>query len=240
MLVTALVIVLQSLSPCAIAQCRGEHDSTSELTASGSSSEIDSMNVRVISNFRYLPDDMQAYGIDLEDSLVFIADQYHGLRVISVSDPARPYEIGSGEVVSNAAAVEVTGDYAFVGSWTNGLQVFSLQDLSHPALIGSYDSLAVEFVTLSGSYAYVADWYGGPIKVLSITDPSNPLEIGHYDAYVTVQYISIHENYAFCAYECRRGTRRYSRSRHIRSDSTAVYQWPGVEHRHALGSHYKR
>jgi hypothetical protein len=35
-------------------------------------------------------------------------------------------------------------------------------------------------VAVSGSYAYVADGYGG-LRIINVSNPSNPTEVGFYD-----------------------------------------------------------
>ena len=69
-----------------------------------------------------------------------MADGYSGLRVIDVSDPAHPTEVGSWDT-GTGRRVAVSGTYAYVAAGGGGLRVIDVSDPAHPTEVGSYDKL---------------------------------------------------------------------------------------------------
>jgi hypothetical protein len=87
-----------------------------------------------------------------------------GQRVISVSDPAHPVEVGYRDSLGAAIGVVANGDRAYVASWLtawrDGLRVISVADPAHPVEVGYYSLSNAGSVALSGDYACVAHWSG--------------------------------------------------------------------------------
>ena len=105
----------------------------------------------------------------------YVVDDENGLRVIDVSTPSSPSEVGSVSTpVGGAYGVAVGGGYAYVANQSKGLRVVDVDPPSSPAEVGFIDapdnSLDVE---VSGGYAYVAQYNDG-IRVLDVSTPSAP------------------------------------------------------------------
>ena len=67
------------------------------------------------------------------------------------------------------------------------------------ALIGSYDTIGEERgVTISGNYAYVAD-YGNGLVIINIEDPANPTFAEWHDTEGYYMSVTISGNYAYVA-----------------------------------------
>ncbi|RMG53161.1 MAG: hypothetical protein D6723_07605, partial [Acidobacteria bacterium] len=62
-----------------------------------------------------------AFGVAVVGDLAFVADGEGGLRIIDVSDPARPFERGFLDTPDAALGVAVVGDLAFVADAKGGL-----------------------------------------------------------------------------------------------------------------------
>ncbi|MEO0070249.1 MAG: hypothetical protein ABIK18_05610, partial [candidate division WOR-3 bacterium] len=92
----------------------------------------------------------------------YVADRDSGLRVIDVSNPANPNEVGYYNTLGEANGVAVVGSYAYVADERAGLRVISIADPAHPNEVGYYDTPGYALgVAVSGNYAYVADYYAG-------------------------------------------------------------------------------
>jgi hypothetical protein len=90
----------------------------------------------------------------------YVADGEEGLRILDVSVPASPTEVGFYDTPGTAQGVSLTG--------------VPLMDL------GSASGLSGEL--LAGHvYAYVADAWSG-VRIVDVSDPSTPVEVGFYDA----------------------------------------------------------
>ncbi|MER3545820.1 MAG: hypothetical protein C4311_14815 [Chloroflexota bacterium] len=61
--------------------------------------------------------------IALAGSYAYIADGYTGLRILSISDPANPYEVGFYATPAFASGVAVAGAYAYVPDRGGGLDI---------------------------------------------------------------------------------------------------------------------
>lgn len=99
------------------------------------------------------------------------------LRVIDITDPTVPAEIGSADTPGEANNVAVAGDHAFVAAGTAGLRVFDISDPANPTEIGSVatpgDALDV---AVAGDHALVAD--DTSLRLIDISDPANPGLLG--------------------------------------------------------------
>jgi len=90
----------------------------------------------------------------------YVADG-RGLRVVDISDPTNPAEVGFYDTPGYAYDVAVAGGYAYVADG-RGLRVVDVSDPSNPTEVGFYDTPgSAADVAVAGGYAYVADWNGG-------------------------------------------------------------------------------
>jgi hypothetical protein len=111
---------------------------------------------------------------------VYMADFASGLRVIDVSDPTHPQEVGFCTTPDFAYAVTVAGNLAYVADLNSGLRVINISDPTHPQEVGfcATPRQAVA-VAVWGNYAYVAAEDSG-LRVINIADSAHPQETGHY------------------------------------------------------------
>ena len=136
-----------------------------------------------------------------------------GLRVIDVTDPAAPVEMGfcGYPGVGSARAVAAAGHYVYVAYYTyvddednSGLlQVIDVANPAAPVEIGRYRTakwIDIYDVAVSGSYAYVADDVG--LGVIDVTNPQSPTEAGHLNLWWTgddqsSRDVAVAGNYAY-------------------------------------------
>ncbi len=103
-----------------------------------------------------------------------------GLRVVDVSDPTQPQEVGRYDLASSTD-VAVAGDIACLTSYEHGLRVLDVSDPSQPTFRASYaDGEWARAVAISDSKAYLA--VNDELQILDISDPANPTQIGAYHA----------------------------------------------------------
>ena len=102
-----------------------------------------------------------ATSVAISDTFAYVTDQYNGLRIIDVSDPSNPNEIGYCSTPNRDYAVATAGDYAFVAAYMSGLQIINVSDPTNPVEISLYDLFSSHSVTVSGDYVYVGDAYWG-------------------------------------------------------------------------------
>jgi hypothetical protein len=100
----------------------------------------------------------------------YVACGHSGLRVIDVSSPTNPTEVGAYGVLDYAWAVVVAGNYAYIADEEAGLCIINITNPRNPVFVGVCDTPGGAMgVAVSGDYAYVADLHGG----LRVIDASN-------------------------------------------------------------------
>jgi hypothetical protein len=128
-----------------------------------------------------------------------VAAYSSGLRIVNVSDPSNPVEIGFCSTPNIALGVAVSGSYAYVAAHSAGLRVIDVSDPSNPVEVGHCDTPGNALnVVVSGTYAYVANSVQG-VRVVSISDPSNPTEVGYIDTPGNVYDVAVFGSYAYVA-----------------------------------------
>ncbi|MDZ7721564.1 MAG: hypothetical protein U5R06_01755 [candidate division KSB1 bacterium] len=115
------------------------------------------------------------------DTLVFHADHTGGLRIISISDPENPAEIGQCPV-GKVKDVAVRGNYVYTATYDSAVQIIDISDPSLPAKAASYNPgfNRTYRIIQHNDLAFVACYSNG-LLVLDISDPLHPQEIGLYE-----------------------------------------------------------
>jgi len=126
--------------------------------------------------FPYFVEDVVVSG-----TLVYVAAGGAGLRVVDVSDPAHPIEVGAWDSPGYAEGVAVAGDIVYLADGPYGLRVIDVSDPAHPTPLGSaYDMNYAFEVAVAGGHAYIAA-AGAGLLVADVTDPAHPVEVGALD-----------------------------------------------------------
>jgi hypothetical protein len=149
------------------------------LLLAGIAPAFDSLNVRLVGRWDSLPDNF-SFGVTARGDYAYVADYSAGLRVISVSDPAHPIEVGYFDTPGQADGVAVVGDLVYVSDGDCGLRVVSVADPAHPTEVGHCATLDYAREVVVVDYlVYVADDSG--LTVISVADPAHPSPVGRYD-----------------------------------------------------------
>ena len=128
-----------------------------------------------------------------------VADGESGLRIVDVSNPSAPAEIGHFlPQDSDVRGVDVAGPYAYLASGQPGLLVVDISDPGNPREVGRFDTpRTARSVQLAGSHAYVGDlkW----LRVIDVSDPSAPREMAAYKTPGYAEEISVVDGAAYVA-----------------------------------------
>ncbi len=79
------------------------------------------------------------------------------LRLVDVSNPSTPVQLGAIALADYAYETAVRGNYAYVTTGAAGLQVVDIQNPATPVVIGAVATPGAWGVSLSGDIAYVSD-----------------------------------------------------------------------------------
>ncbi|MBC8234652.1 hypothetical protein H8E77_34345, partial [bacterium] len=134
-------------------------------------------------------------GVYVSRSYAYVADFYSGLRVIDVSTPENPFEVGFYDTPGYAYGVYVSGSYAYVAD-SYSLRVIDVSSPENPVEVGFYDTPdSARSVYVSSGLIYVADGYVGLyiLRYIGGTptcgDVSGNEEITAYDAALILQVV---------------------------------------------------
>jgi hypothetical protein len=95
-------------------------------------------------------------------SYAYIADDWAGLQIIDVSNPAIPVRVGGYDTPGNCVGVQVSGGYAYVGDGPVGFHIIDVSNPAAPVRVGGYVAPgAWGPLDVSDSYAYATHWYLG-------------------------------------------------------------------------------
>jgi hypothetical protein len=144
-----------------------------------------------------LPNDVS--DLYVSGGCAYVATLEDGLRVVDVSNPTAPIEIGFYNTPGVARGVTVAGGYAYVADGYSGLRVVDVSDPAAPTEVGFYDTpgYAIE-VTVAGDYAYVADHDEG-LRMIDVSDPAAPAEVGSYEMGDKIRGVVVAGGYAYVA-----------------------------------------
>ena len=107
--------------------------------------------------------------------MAYIGGAYSGLRIIDVSNPAAPTEVGSFDTPGQSYDVQVVGSLVYVAddSW---LRIIDVSNPAAPTEVGSFNTPADAWnVQVVDDLVYVADMAGGLqiLRVLgSVSEPT--------------------------------------------------------------------
>jgi hypothetical protein len=137
-----------------------------------------------------LPEMMDEYGMDVRDTLAFVANGLVGLHVISIARPDSPRIVGELTPPNGAIDVAVIDTFAYVVS--GNLYIASVADPTSPYLI---DSVVLPSfgatVAASDSLLFVGSWHVAAsrteIRLFDTRNPIEPVSVGSLPApdYVT-------------------------------------------------------
>jgi hypothetical protein len=152
------------------------------------------------------PVDIEPRAVDVQGDYAYIAAGYHGLRVVDVSDPANPTEVGFCQPLPEEESfamsfLKVQGDYVYAtvsGYDAIGFWVFDVSDPTNPTDVGFVHWGYLKALDVAGAYAYVGEDTGGSgwMRVYDISDPTNPTMITKIWA-GNVKGVAVYGDYAY-------------------------------------------
>lgn len=148
----------------------------------------------------------QAYDVAVQGNYAYVATGASGLRVVDISDPDSPHEVGICNTCSFTYCVTVEEDLAYLVAG-GGLRIIDISDPARPLELGFYDTPGgAEDVVVSDIYAYVACKRNifrredGGLCIIDIADPEDPHEIGFFTGeLMDIHSVAVSGNYAYLA-----------------------------------------
>jgi len=165
-----------------------------------------------------------------------VADRDAGLRIIDVTNPASPTEIGYCETLGIAGDVAVRGDFAYlVSGLGNDLWVVNVADPASPQPVGRCPlPNGGEAVAVSGSYAYVA---ASDLYVIDISNPATPTLAKSYTTPGYCLGVTVAGNFAYIG-DASYGLRVLNVSDPQDPQEVGYYNTPGMASNAAVVGEY--
>jgi hypothetical protein len=126
----------------------------------------------------------------------------NALRILDISDPETPVELGNYPVSGETLNIQVRGNLAYIASNGAGLYTIDISNPSSPGFISLFNSeTACRYVRLKGNYAYVtcSKTDEGVLLAVDVSTPSAPSEKGRLTLLYPAYGIGVSGNYAYVA-----------------------------------------
>jgi hypothetical protein len=136
------------------------------------------------------------YDLVVSGNYAFVACRFAGLRVVDISNPSSPIEVGYCDSIEGARKIVISENHLYVTCHT-GLYVVDISDPFDLEIV--YFLQAEEYglnVAVSDNYAFIAEY--SSLVILDITNHTNPIEIYRNSNFLGwIQELAIQGNYLY-------------------------------------------
>jgi hypothetical protein len=140
-----------------------------------------------------------ARGVATVEDRLFIADEFGGLHIADISDPAHAVEVGFYDALGDARQVTVAGDRAYVTDGLRDLWLVEVSDPAHPVPLGTYTAPgSIEAIAPAENILYVAAETTG-LQAVDVSDPRHPTLIGAYATPGLAHGVAVARGHAYVA-----------------------------------------
>jgi hypothetical protein len=126
-----------------------------------------------------------------------VAADSAGLKVIDITNPTSPFEVGAYDTPGRARHVVISDHYAYIADQDSGMMVIDISIPSNPFEVGRIvtggSALGID---IAGDIVYLADLSNG-LRVIDVSDKANPTEIGSYTPTNDAYGVTIEGSYAY-------------------------------------------
>jgi hypothetical protein len=116
--------------------------------------------------------------IEVVDGIAYVPARDAGVRIVDVSDPTAPVEIGAIEVTDNAWQISVVDGIGYLLDGVD-LWIIDVTDPLNPTTLGSIASTGWN-VQVHEGFAYLAAGAAG-LRIIDVSDPTAPVELSVFD-----------------------------------------------------------
>jgi hypothetical protein len=140
-----------------------------------------------------------ALSVAVSGNYAYVADSSDGLRIVDISSPSHPMEVGFLESDRFAEDVAVSGSYVYVAG-DSGMLIIDVSTPSDPIEVGFIKTGdKARDVAVNDSCVFVVGNTG--LHIIDVSTSSNPIEAGFLGPYTGHdQGISVSGSYAYIAY----------------------------------------
>lgn len=137
--------------------------------------------------------------IAVRGTWAFVAAGEAGMRVVDLSSPAHPSEVGAWDSPGYAKGVAVAGSYVFLADGPYGLRILDISNPAHPTPVSSaFPTQHIFGVTVAGKFAYLAAG-GAGVLIVDVSNPLYPVELGSIEIPGYASRIAVTQTKAYVA-----------------------------------------
>jgi|GEM_PF-2187237 len=154
----------------------------------------------VIGSCAIANNDYGPYGIVLSDGYLYIPAGTEGMRIVDISEPTQPQEVGCWErpVVN---ALKVKGNNVYLLDNMTGIEVLDISEPTRPEEISAFPIRSnLHHIEIAGNFAFVSADTAG-LVILDITEPALIHKTGNFAAYSRILHSAVDGNYVYIADE---------------------------------------
>jgi hypothetical protein len=142
-----------------------------------------------------------AFHAVISGDYAYVSDLYwwSGLRIVDISDPLNPWEVGSLEFEPNRVRqIEISGNHVFLVHDRKTLRVVDVSDPANPLLVegAERETYYPFYMATSGHLLIISDWLYG-VRVMDVSDPTNPVEVAVLREFFVPEQIVVKENHIY-------------------------------------------
>jgi hypothetical protein len=128
-----------------------------------------------------------------------VQEAFSGFRIIDISTPSNPEEIGYFSSSFGVADIFATDKFVYLANDSVGLRIIDVSDPLNPQEVGYYDTAGNAYgVFVRDTLAFVADW--DSFRVIDVATPSNPQEVGKCKPQSGAYRVFVSGSYAYIVY----------------------------------------
>ncbi|MBM3286260.1 MAG: hypothetical protein FJY88_02760 [Candidatus Eisenbacteria bacterium] len=125
-----------------------------------------------------VPWSVPIYSVDAQANLAYLTDSSPALKVMNLSNPANPLQIGTLATPARGEVVEVHGSYAYVGYLMRAMSVIDVSVPQLPRIVATVSAASgVMDMAAGGSWLYTVGWNG--TRTIDIANPLAPVARGY-------------------------------------------------------------
>ena len=138
--------------------------------------------------------------LSADGNTLFVADYNAGLRILDVTNPSDPVQLGVIDTAAGTArgiAISSDNKTVYLANAQTGLQLVDVSNLSSPSLLGSYNTPGSSqdvVISADGNTAFVAD-NGGGLQIVDVSNASSPILVSSLvETYTAVYDIDVSQD----------------------------------------------
>lgn len=143
---------------------------------------------------------MSMLDVVVQGNYAYVAQNYNGMRVIDISNPAGPQSVSELDLPGQSFAIEIEGNFAYIAALNAGLRIVDISDPYNPEEVGYFDDVGIGAyeVKVRSNLAFVP-WSDAGLRIIDVSNPTSPQLVGIVDTPVLATDVAVTGDFAYVA-----------------------------------------